>query len=1206
MKRGYVTGSHGKMVGRSYVDGKNNSLKEFGEQIGTGLAEALDKELKGWYGKGSSGIPNINVGGGKTETKQEKSGGGGDKSGGGGDKSGGGGGNKKGSSSSSDDSSSKKEDNLIDWIEVLLKKIDRQLEMTKSSAEAQDKYNKKLKEYNEAISIVLQNRKQNQKAYDAYMTQAAKSGKGLSKETIDKIKNGTIQIEDVKDEDVRNKISNYQKWYEKALACKDTINDLNLELTELSQKKLDSVIEYFDTFIDRLEALSGAAESRSDMYVSKLGWGRASDYRISRKYMKQELAKLQKEYAEYEAEYHRQIRLGKNGGIVKGSTRDAEARKQLTEIRDKIYQMTAEIYDIDDKIKEVAKQRSETFAAPYEAFNDYLNQRASMWSAENDLYNMQHGQDSVAMLRKQGTYINTNLSSLQQELESQQRAHQEALANKEYKKGDIAYTEAITNLTRLRTEAYETQKQLAEVNKRIVEANWASWNKNLAVIQHYQNSLSSINSLLAEFNTFDPDTAKITEYGSAQVNMYALNMREARQEVAEYQAALEQLDKEYKSGQISKYDYDTKYREMYEGELGAAKKVQESRKAIIDTVRKGIEAETAAMSKLIEKRKEALQRQKEADNYARSIRDKNKEIARIQSQITALSGDTTEPTRAKVRKLQADLLDKQQELEDARRDHEYSAVNQGLDDELQTFKDTQDEKTLALTSSLEYQDQIIKDALHVTQEDFKSTLGIIQGLANEYGISIPKALTERLGTFNLDAAEAQFKRLLEQSQQILEAQGKFGTGKPITDETTDWDKLPETEEVKAEELEQKLRKAQAKLQEAKAEKDENTNRKTWAKNIKDSLQGDYDRITYKDSLYSTKKNNTPFRDAANSKGKIIAKLKEGTEVQYTGTKSGNWYQVKYNGKTGWIHKDNVQKKNTLSSVEKSVLSEYKGAQADYDAATTAQSTLDKNYKTAEKAYEELLRDYEAYNKKQAEAINKETNSLLKNATKVNVATTSANDNTYQYVTTKDDLPLREKQGDGKILKKIPKGSVVEYTGKTAGVWYQVKYNGQTGWVHSSYLTPKDIIASEKINLMPTNSIKLGSSLANFLAGSFAKGTKSSPRGLALTDEQGLGSEAIITKKGVLRELDAGSMVFSKAQKENLWEMSKINVSSILGNIGRNTPTMMVQNSYGSLITVNGNVDRDALPELKTIVNMAVEKTKQDIFDTMVKRGMGKR
>lgn len=65
-----------------------------------------------------------------------------------------------------------------------------------------------------------------------------------------------------------------------------------------------------------------------------------------------------------------------------------------------------------------------------------------------------------------------------------------------------------------------------------------------------------------------------------------------------------------------------------------------------------------------------------------------------------------------------------------------------------------------------------------------------------------------------------------------------------------------------------------------------------------------------------------------------------------------------------------------------------------------------------------------------------------------------------------------------------------------------------------------------------------------------KGSKSAHGGLTLTDEDGLGSEVIFSKKyGTLRKLDTGDMVFNKDQVKKLWNLSK----------GITTPNMYMDN-----------------------------------------------
>lgn len=62
--------------------------------------------------------------------------------------------------------------------------------------------------------------------------------------------------------------------------------------------------------------------------------------------------------------------------------------------------------------------------------------------------------------------------------------------------------------------------------------------------------------------------------------------------------------------------------------------------------------------------------------------------------------------------------------------------------------------------------------------------------------------------------------------------------------------------------------------------------------------------------------------------------------------------------------------------------------------------------------------------------------------------------------------LREKPSFlGKILKKLPYGSKLEVI-KEQGAWYNVKFEGVTGWAHKSSLTEKEIIlqaGSEKVS-----------------------------------------------------------------------------------------------------------------------------------------------
>lgn len=95
---------------------------------------------------------------------------------------------------------------------------------------------------------------------------------------------------------------------------------------------------------------------------------------------------------------------------------------------------------------------------------------------------------------------------------------------------------------------------------------------------------------------------------------------------------------------------------------------------------------------------------------------------------------------------------------------------------------------------------------------------------------------------------------------------------------------------------------------------------------------------------------------------------------------------------------------------------------------------------------------------------------------------------------------------------------------------------------------------------------------------YKNGTKSATAGLHRTDEEGLGSEVIFSKKyGTLRRLDAGDMVFNKDQVEKLWNLSKgiTTPNMYMDNLGAKLPdiTPVSTNKSVDIGGINVNVDK---------------------------------
>ena len=83
----------------------------------------------------------------------------------------------------------------------------------------------------------------------------------------------------------------------------------------------------------------------------------------------------------------------------------------------------------------------------------------------------------------------------------------------------------------------------------------------------------------------------------------------------------------------------------------------------------------------------------------------------------------------------------------------------------------------------------------------------------------------------------------------------------------------------------------------------------------------------------------------------------------------------------------------------------------------------------------------------------------------------------------------------------------------------------------------------------------------------------------LFDENGLGSEVIITKEGVLRQFNAGDNVFDAQSTKNLWNLAQIDPSRLMPNLNlnNNIPDFVNRNVSQSVDVGGVNIN---LPNVK--------------------------
>lgn len=123
---------------------------------------------------------------------------------------------------------------------------------------------------------------------------------------------------------------------------------------------------------------------------------------------------------------------------------------------------------------------------------------------------------------------------------------------------------------------------------------------------------------------------------------------------------------------------------------------------------------------------------------------------------------------------------------------------------------------------------------------------------------------------------------------------------------------------------------------------------------------------------------------------------------------------------------------------------------------------------------------------------------------------------------------------------------------------------------------------------------------------YKNGTKSATEGIHRTDEKGLGSEVIFSKKyGTLRKLDAGDMVFNADQVEKLWNLSKgiTTPNMYMDNLGAKLPDISnISNNLANKVDVEFGDVTLSLPNVKNYEDFMKQMVSDKRFLKAVQEG----
>lgn len=176
---------------------------------------------------------------------------------------------KSGGSGKSGSSSAKESIEVFDFIEIAVSRVEKAIERLKTRAEETFRsFTARGREYKKAISNITKEIDIQRKGYDKYIARA--NSIGLEEPWAKQVRDGSINIADVADDGLKERIKNYKEWYEKALECQEKLEELKKTQKEFAREKIELLITKYGKLLSKLESTSKRIQNNMDL---KETWG---------------------------------------------------------------------------------------------------------------------------------------------------------------------------------------------------------------------------------------------------------------------------------------------------------------------------------------------------------------------------------------------------------------------------------------------------------------------------------------------------------------------------------------------------------------------------------------------------------------------------------------------------------------------------------------------------------------------------------------------------------------------------------------------------------------------------------------------------------------------------------------------------------------------------------------------------------------------
>lgn len=454
---------------------------------------------------------------------------------------------------------------VFDWVETTIKRVDEKIQDIQNKISDTSNWKPKNTLTDTAIDEMANKLTALQSQLDTYQKKA--DSYNLSPTYIDKIKNGTLEIETVTDEVIANNIKGYQEWYNKAEDVRKKIDETKKTLKELAQTKLDNIINDFDSLVSLMNKY--ATYSNNLLSLQKeLGESiTKADYKQLINQQEAIYKQLQSKYNSLSNELSKAV---SKGTIKAGSEEWRKYNEELIAVNSSMNDAVSSMNDFRKALINLPFEELERITSALDRINNGISTMSDLIGDDGLLDGgmlTSKGLAKIALLGQQYANAKQQAADYEEAINAINEMYENgSLTQAEYNEKLNEYTNAQLSAVKATKEAEQAilqfrynaiQAQIDDMNNLI-----AAKKKALQTEKEYQDYLESISEKQTDINNLQ---AKIDELSLstdrkdiAQRLQLEQQLSDAKKDLAKTQAdyaydkTLESLDKQAEDYQDAK------------------------------------------------------------------------------------------------------------------------------------------------------------------------------------------------------------------------------------------------------------------------------------------------------------------------------------------------------------------------------------------------------------------------------------------------------------------------------------------------------------------------------------------------------------------------------------------------------------------------------------------------------------------------------